>query len=87
MTDRLVGELKKWRLRAVFGDDYDLVFAHPELGVPLDRTRVTRRFQAACVEAGARRSASTTFATPSRPRSPRQASRSGRSRNSSATRI
>jgi hypothetical protein len=25
----------------------DLVFAHPELGVPLDRTEVARRFQAA----------------------------------------
>jgi hypothetical protein len=53
MTDRLAVELKKWRLRTVFGDDDDLVFAHPELGVPLDRTKVTRRFQAACVEAGA----------------------------------
>jgi integrase len=55
MTDRLVGELKTWRMRTVFGDEDDLVFAHPELGVPLDRTKVTRRFQAACVEAGVRR--------------------------------
>ena len=54
MTDRLVGELKRWRLRTVYGDDEDLVFAHPELGVPLDRTKVTRKFQAACVEAGVR---------------------------------
>jgi integrase len=54
MTDRLAGALKKWRLRTVFGDEYDLVFAHPELGVPLDRTKVTRRFQAACAEAGVR---------------------------------
>ncbi len=55
MTDRLVAELKKWRLRTVYGDEEDLVFAHPELGVPLDRTKVTRKFQAACGEAGVRR--------------------------------
>ena len=30
MTDRLVGELKKWRLHTVFGDEYDRVFGHPE---------------------------------------------------------
>ena len=33
MTDRLAAELKRWRLRTVFSDDEDLVFAHPELGV------------------------------------------------------
>jgi integrase len=54
MTDRLIGELKKWRLRTVFSDEYDLVFARPELGVPLDRTKVTRRFQVACANAGVR---------------------------------
>ena len=55
MTDRLATDLRKWRLRTVFGDDEDLVFAHPELGTPLDRTKVTRRFQAACEEAGVRK--------------------------------
>jgi integrase len=55
MSDRLVCELKKWRLRTVYGDDEDLVFAHPDLGTPLDRTKTTRRFQAACVAAGVRR--------------------------------
>ena len=54
MSDRLVRELKKWRLRTVYGDDEDLVFAHPELGTPLDRTKTTRRFQTACVAAGVR---------------------------------
>lgn len=54
MTDRLTGELKKWRLRTVYGDSDDLVFAHPELGVPLDRTKVTRKFQTACGEARVR---------------------------------
>jgi integrase len=55
MTDRLAAELKRWRLRTVFSDDDDLVFAHPELGVPLDRTKVTRRFQDACVAASVRK--------------------------------
>jgi integrase len=55
MSDRLARELKKWRLRTVFGDEDDLVFAHPELGTPMDRTKTTRRFQAACVAAGVRR--------------------------------
>ena len=54
MTDRMARELQRWRLRTVYGDDEDLVFAHPELGVPLDRTKVTRKFQAACVDAGVR---------------------------------
>jgi integrase len=55
MTNRLAAELRRWRLRTVFSDDDDLVFAHPELGVPLDRTKVTRRFQAACKAAGVRK--------------------------------
>jgi integrase len=55
LTDRLARELAAWRLRTVFSDDDDLVFAHPELGVPLDRTKVSRRFQAACVRAEVRR--------------------------------
>jgi hypothetical protein len=53
MTDRLTGDLKKWRLRTVYGDDDDLVFAHPEVGVPLDRTKVTRKFQEACAYSSA----------------------------------
>ena len=54
MTDRLNRELRAWRLRTVYGDEEDLVFGHPDLGVPLDRTKVTRKFKAACVEAGVR---------------------------------
>jgi len=54
MTDRLTGELRAWRLRTVYSDDEDLVFGHPDLGVPLDRTKVTRKFKAACEEAGVR---------------------------------
>src|SRR4029079_11296215 len=55
MSDRVQVELKQGGRRAVFADDDDLVFAHPELGTPLDRTKVTRRFQAACVRAGVRK--------------------------------
>ncbi len=39
-------------LRTPFDHDDDLVFAHPERGKPLDRTKVSRRFKAACREAG-----------------------------------
>jgi integrase len=44
------------RLRDVssFTADDDLVFAHPETGGPLDRSRVRKRFQAACRRAGVR---------------------------------
>jgi integrase len=45
MTDGLALELKRWRLRTVFADDDELVFGHPDLGTPLDRTKVTRRFR------------------------------------------
>jgi integrase len=48
MTERLRAELERWRKRTIFDNHVDLVFAHPELGTPLDRTKVTRRFQAAC---------------------------------------
>jgi integrase len=52
MTDRLASGLRGWRERTIYDADDDLVFAHPALGTPLDRTKVTRRFQAACRAAG-----------------------------------
>jgi integrase len=54
MTDRLAGELAGWRRRTHYADDDHLAFAHPHLGTPLDRTKVTRRFQKACAEAAVR---------------------------------
>jgi hypothetical protein len=33
----MAGEMQKWRLRTVFSDDGDLVFAHSELGTSPDR--------------------------------------------------
>ena len=39
MADRLVGELDRWSLRTVYGGEDELVFAHPQTGSPLDRSR------------------------------------------------
>jgi integrase len=52
MTERLNDGLSQWRQQTVFRDVDDLVFAHPALGTPLDRTKVTRRFKRACDDAG-----------------------------------
>ena len=54
MTDRLAGELDRWSRRSVYSGDDELVFAHPQTGNPLDRSKVTRRFQEACRTAGVR---------------------------------
>ena len=54
MTDRLAGELDRWSRRTIYRGDDDLVFAHPQTGNPLDRSKVTRRFQAACRAASVR---------------------------------
>jgi integrase len=50
----LARELDAWRNRSAFNADDDLVFAHPQLGKPLDPSKVTRRFKAACRDAGVR---------------------------------
>ena len=47
IAERLEGELLAWRTRSLYTMADDLVFAHPHLGSPLDRTKVTRRFQQA----------------------------------------
>jgi len=52
MTDRLARELDRWSRRTEYRGESHLVFAHPQTGNPLDRSKVTKRFQAACVEAG-----------------------------------
>lgn len=51
MTDRLARELDRWSRRTIYGGDGDLVFAHPQTGAPLDRSKVTKRFKAACIAA------------------------------------
>jgi integrase len=54
MASRLAGDLDVWSRRTVFAADDDLVFAHPQTGRPLDRSKVTKRFKQACVDAGVR---------------------------------
>jgi integrase len=54
MADVLARELVRWSQRTEFNAENDLVFAHPQTGRPLDRTKVSRRFKKACVDAGVR---------------------------------
>jgi integrase len=52
MADRLARELDRWSRRTAYRADSELVFGHPETGNPLDRSKVTKRFKAACRAAG-----------------------------------
>ena len=52
LADRLARELARWFTRTPYNSDEDLVFAHPQTGNPLDRSKVTKRFQGACRSAG-----------------------------------
>jgi integrase len=54
MADRLAGELDGWSKRTAYDTEDDLVFAHPEKGTPLDRSKVSKRVKAACRVAGVR---------------------------------
>ena len=51
---RVARELEAHFAATSFQDDDDLVFANPETGGPLDRSKVRKRFQAACRRAGVR---------------------------------
>jgi integrase len=52
MADGLVKELRGWSQRTAFSAASELVFGHPQTGNPLDASKVTKRFQAACRKAG-----------------------------------
>ena len=52
MATRLARELDRWSTRTAYRSDDDLVFAHPQTGNPIDRSKLTRRFQDACRLAG-----------------------------------
>lgn len=54
MADRVAMELDRWSQRTVHGSPEDLVFAHPQSGTPIDRTKAARRFKKACRDAGVR---------------------------------
>jgi integrase len=54
MADRLLAALDTWSTRTIYIGDEHLVFAHPQTGSPLDGSKVTKRFQSACRDAGVR---------------------------------
>jgi integrase len=54
MALRVARELEAHFGSSPFQDDDDLVFANPTTGGPLDRSKVRKRFQAACRRAGVR---------------------------------
>ena len=47
LAARVSAELDELSKRTAYAADDDLVFAHPLLGTPLDRSRVLKRFKAA----------------------------------------
>jgi integrase len=55
LIERVAQELNTLSLVTHYGQPDDLVFGHPHLGTPLDRSKVTRRWQAAVKRAGLRR--------------------------------
>jgi integrase len=54
MATRLARELELWSRRSVYRADHELVFAHPRTGLPLDRSKLSKRFKKACEDAGVR---------------------------------
>lgn len=54
MADRVAADLDQWSRRSAYTGDDDLVFAHPQSGRPLDRSKVSKRFKQACLDAGVR---------------------------------
>ena len=54
MADRLARELDRWSQRTEYRSDSALVFGHPQTGNPIDRSKVTKRFKEACVDAKVR---------------------------------
>jgi integrase len=51
MADRVVAALDGWSERSAYTAQNELVFAHPQTGNPLDRSKVTKRFKQACADA------------------------------------
>ena len=54
LADRAGAELERHFQRSLRQGDEDLVFGHPQLGTPLDRSKVLKRFKAAARSAGVR---------------------------------
>ena len=54
LADRVGGELDRHFQRSRYQADDDLVFAHPETGKPIDRSKLLKRFKAALRRGGVR---------------------------------
>ena len=54
LADRLAAELDAHHRSTAYGEDDHLVFAHPHLGAPLERSRLLKRFKRAVKAAGLR---------------------------------
>jgi integrase len=54
MAERVATALTELRERSLYRRDDELVFAHPETGRPLDRSKLIRRFKNTTVRAGVR---------------------------------
>ncbi len=54
LADRVAGELERHYQRSAFQGDDDLVFAHPVVGGPLERSRLLKRYKATLKRAGVR---------------------------------
>jgi integrase len=54
LADRVAAELDAQHRESRWAGDDDLVFAHPQLGTPLERSRLLKRFKAAARQAGIR---------------------------------
>jgi integrase len=48
LAQRLIAELEALHRESLWKGDNDLVFANPRTGQPLDRSRILKRFKAAC---------------------------------------
>jgi integrase len=55
LAQRVADELLIWRWGSVYVHDDDLVFAHPQTGLPVDPAKLTRRFVKQLERAGVRR--------------------------------
>jgi integrase len=55
MADRLAAELERHHERSAFAADDELVFCHPQLGTPLDPSKLRKRFYQALERAGLHR--------------------------------
>jgi integrase len=54
LADRLAAELERHFQRSAFQGEDDLVFCHPVVGGPLERSRLLKRYKAALKRAGVR---------------------------------